>query len=76
MSNREIPDVIWTYDAQGRRLYGRPNYDKPGVAAQVSRDAFYAECAARPARSSLELLMRLRQINRFEDQQKEAAPCL
>lgn len=62
----ELPDTIWTYDAQGNRLYGRPNYDKPGVYERVQREAFEAECAARPPRSSVDQIIRFGQIARFE----------
>lgn len=70
----EMPDTIWIYDTNGKRLYGRPNYDKPGVFERVARDAFEAECAANPPRSSLGSLLRMQEINRFEDHLKKGTP--
>lgn len=65
-SPADMPDTIWTYDENGKRLWGRPNFDKPGVAEQVERDAFYGECAARPDGGGLSTIIRMAQINRFE----------
>lgn len=69
-SSAELPDRIAIYDANGKLTGWRPNYAKPGIAEEVSRQAFYNECAARPPSSSLGLLIRLRQINRFEAEQR------
>lgn len=69
-SAADLPDTIWTYDAEGKRLWGRPNFDKPGVAEQVERDAFYGECAARPSGGGLSSIIRMAQINRFEAEQE------
>lgn len=63
----DLPDIIWTYDAKGRRLYGRPNYDKPGMVERVAREAFEAECAANPAGGSLSGLLRAEQNRRFKE---------
>lgn len=70
MSAREQPDTIWTTDATGKRLYGRPNYDKPGVFERVQQDAFEAEMAARPAGGGLSLLIRMKRLNDFYSKQR------
>ena len=69
--NAPLPDTIWTYDENGKRLYGRPNYAKPGVAARVERECFESECAADPIRSSLDFIIRARKVARFEDHMKQ-----
>lgn len=69
-----MPDVIWTYDEAGNRLYGRPNFDKPGVAERVERDAFEAELAANPPRSSIGLLLTFVKTRRFNADQRERYP--
>ena len=61
-----MPDVIWTYDANGNRRCGRPNFAKPGVAEQVQREAFENECAARPPTSNIGMIMRMQKIAEFE----------
>lgn len=62
-----MPDMIPSDTETGRKLGVMvPNYAKPGVAEKVARDTFEAECAANPPRSSLGLLLRLHEINRFE----------
>lgn len=74
MSAAEMPDTIWTYDKNGNRLHGRPNYAKPGVAERVAREVFETECEANPPRSSLDLLLRLREINAFEERMAKREP--
>lgn len=66
-----MPDMIPSPTELGRKLgIMVPNYAKPGMAEKVARQAFETECAANPPRSSVELLQRLHEINRFEERMK------
>jgi hypothetical protein len=75
MMNTPLPDTIWTYGESGNRLYGVPNYAKPGVAERVARECFEAECAADPPRDSLGRRIRIQEIIRFERSQKASQSC-
>lgn len=56
---------------KGKLIGWMPNFKRPGVAEKVERDAFEAECAANPPTSSLGNIIRLHQINRFEERLKQ-----
>ena len=70
----DLSDYVPVYDQDGQLICWRPDYDKLGVAEKVEREAFEAECNARPATGSVSVLIRLGEIDRFEERLKHQCP--